>query len=175
MGRCQALVDREAALRQLTWALHLILAEETASVNSRRDRVISSCEDEHASPPLVLVQERITLHTYCAYTLNLTHRKTCAFKPSQMHNLCKKTYRGKSLAPATAWLKCSPLLPETFGSSHLLRPFYHLFNAAPLNKRLSQIFYCYIIMGNLLSILRGLESNPQNELQQIGNYFKSSE
>lgn len=40
------MLDREAALRQLAWALHLILAGKTASVNSRQDRVISSCEDE---------------------------------------------------------------------------------------------------------------------------------
>lgn len=45
-GCCQAMVDREAALRQLTWALRLILAGETASVNSGRDQVISSCVDE---------------------------------------------------------------------------------------------------------------------------------
>lgn len=43
---CQAIVDREAALRQLTWALHLILVSETASANSRRDQVISFCKDE---------------------------------------------------------------------------------------------------------------------------------
>lgn len=67
------MVDREAALRQLTWALHLILAGETASVNSRRDQVISSCEDEClASPgpgpredyPLYISRTDTACHTY---------------------------------------------------------------------------------------------------------------
>lgn len=42
----QSAVDGEAALRQLTWALHLILTGENAAVNRRRDQVISFCEDE---------------------------------------------------------------------------------------------------------------------------------
>lgn len=67
------MVDREAELRQLTWVLHLILAAETASVNSRRDQVISSCEDK---PPLGPVQERITLYIVCIHTAPYTYTNT---------------------------------------------------------------------------------------------------
>lgn len=45
------MVDREAALRQLRWALHLVLADESVSVNSRWDQVISSSEDERLASP----------------------------------------------------------------------------------------------------------------------------
>lgn len=47
----QSAVDGEAALRQLTWALHLISAGENAAVNRRRDQVISFFEDERVASP----------------------------------------------------------------------------------------------------------------------------
>lgn len=85
----QSAVDGEAALRQLTWALHLILAGENASVNRRRDQVISFCEDERlASPgshpredyPSLKPSERASEPTR---TLHLLHRRKYTHRKSE--------------------------------------------------------------------------------------------
>lgn len=70
------MVDREAALRQLTWALHLILAGETASVNSRRDWVISSCEDERLASPGPCPREDYPFYILCIHTEPYTYTNT---------------------------------------------------------------------------------------------------
>lgn len=70
------MVDREAALRQLTWALPLILAGKTASVNSRRDRVISSCEDERLASLGFCPKEDYPLYILCIHTTPYTYTNT---------------------------------------------------------------------------------------------------
>lgn len=106
----QSAVDGEAALRQLTWALHLILAGENASVNRRRDQVISFCEDERlASPgshpredyPSLKPSERANQRAHCIfYTGENTHierakrSRQTGGKSESVH-----TWKGRRLRP----------------------------------------------------------------------------
>lgn len=70
------MVDREAALRQLTWALPLILAGKTASVNSRRDRMISFCEDERLASPGLSPKEDYSSYIQRIHTAPYTYTNT---------------------------------------------------------------------------------------------------
>lgn len=83
------MLNWEAALRQLAWALHLILAGKTASVNSRQDRAISSCEDEHfASTGMCLKKDYSTHIVYTLYTY--THLNDLYTHPNDIIMLGKK-------------------------------------------------------------------------------------
>lgn len=103
----QVMVDGEAELRQLTWVLHLILASETASVNSRRDQVISSREDKL---PLGPVQERITLHVLCIHCTVYTHTRTiseASYNASGNQTECTHKARGWGLKGFVTWQRWS--------------------------------------------------------------------
>lgn len=84
------MVDREAALRQLTWALHLILAGKTASVNSRQDQVISSCEDECLASPGPCPREDYPLYVPRTHTAPYTYTKTHIYTDSTASCLPEK-------------------------------------------------------------------------------------
>lgn len=72
------MVDREVALRQLTWALPLILAGKTASVNSRRDWMIAFCEDERLASPGLSPKEDYSLYILRIHAVPYTYANTHA-------------------------------------------------------------------------------------------------
>lgn len=126
----QSAVDGEAALRQLTWALHLILAGENASVNRRRDQVISFCEDERlTSPgshpredyPSLKPSERANQRAHCIfYTGENTHiervkrgRQTGG-KSESVH-----TWEGRRLRPDLSCRVCATCQLSSWASLHL--------------------------------------------------------
>lgn len=84
------MVDREAALGQLTWALHLILAGKTASVNSRQEWMISSCEDERLASPGPCPMEDYPLYILRIHAAPYAYRSTHIYTDSKAGYLQEK-------------------------------------------------------------------------------------
>lgn len=81
LGYCRAVADRQAALRQLTSALHLNMTGVTATANSGRDPVIRSYEDKIVVSPAP--REDNPLHILYIHTWNLnTYTNTHIYSDS---------------------------------------------------------------------------------------------
>lgn len=185
------MVDRKAALRQLTWALHLILARETASVNSRRNQVISSSEDERLASPGPCPREDYPLYILHTHSASYTYTNKQIYKLTQLYDLyC----RGNTIITVNqrvhTWSEgltpqrvkpclwhdrdgvTSALHHFTSAPSNRLGnyrcmpwPFHHPFNTGTNSLDLAPLneqVLRYVIMRNSISISRGLESKLWN-------------